>query len=112
MKTKFTTTQFLVVLLINALFLFTLGLHYFSETVRTVTVTKDVPVIKYQKQIVKDCTTVKTVTKTVQSCDSVNSYNSMMNTASQVCQHNGNGDYSNLSSFSVDNNNRPVFKCD
>lgn len=107
---KFTTTQFLLVLSMNVCFLIVLGAHYFSETVRTVTVEKDVPVIKYQKQIVKDCTNTITKTVTQQVCNSTNSYDSMMQTASQICHNNNNNP--NLTDFSVDNNNRPQFKCE
>lgn len=114
MRPVFTTTQFLLVLAINLCFLMVLGAHYFSESVRTVTVEKDVPVVKIQKQIVRNCanTVTKIVTKTQQVCNTSNSYDQMMTTAFNACHNNQSESYSNLASFSIDNNGKPQFKCE
>ena len=92
---KLSTNQFLVVLLINVLFLLAFAGHYFSETVRTVTQTQTHTVYKFiggtKYVTINDCTITN-----------------MMQAASTICTAASN---TGLSTFKIDSNGKPVFLC-
>ncbi len=96
MKTIFTTTQFLIILAVNLIFLMLVGAHYFSETVRTVKDTQTVTNTVYKDRV-------------VQKCDATENMMTLMQKASNICKDTGTR---SLAGFQIDNTGKPVFKCE
>ncbi len=95
MKSTFTTTQFLLILAVNVVFLLLIGSHYLSETVRTV-----------HDQVTVTNTVYKD--RTVQHCDATDSMMNLMQKAGQICEDNTTN---RIASFHIDDKGNPVFDC-